>query len=393
MDTREDPWSRPLPTPPAAPAPHRLAGLRVGVPAGHQLDFDGDGEAAAAFELARERLRTAGASLVEVDLAPFLEAGDLLYDGPWVAERTVAIDGFLAQHPDALHPVTRSIFERADLVTGSDVFRGLHALEERRLQATATWAVADVLLLPTVPTTPTVARLLEDPIGANTLLGRYTNFVNLLDLAGLAVPSTTGSRGVPVGVTFLAPAGQDALLLAVGSAWERLCEGEGTPEPSREAPAAPGGSSGDPRDLGDARVAVVGAHLAGEPLHGALLALGATLECAARTAPEYRLFALAQDATPTGAPAVPVARPGLLRVPAGGEPIAAEVYRVPLTALGALVASVPAPLGIGTVRLEDGTAVLGFLCEAAGTHDALDITEHGGWRAYRRAGSSHPAGA
>lgn len=218
----QDPWSRALPVPPAAPVGLDVADLRVAVPAADDLDFEGDGEAEAAFRVARDRLAAAGARLVEVALAPFRDAGDLLYDGPWVAERTAALEGFLTRRPEAVHPVTAAVLARAGSVSGPDVFRGLHALQEARLRADRTWAVADVLLLPTVPTAPTVARLLADPLGANAMLGRYTHFGNLLDLAALAVPSGVTAAGVPTGVTFFAPAGEDTLLLAVGAAWEAV---------------------------------------------------------------------------------------------------------------------------------------------------------------------------
>jgi allophanate hydrolase len=236
----EDPWSRPLPVPPPEPARRALAETRVGVPASG-LDFDGDAEAERAFDRAVGRLVRAGARLVPVDLRPFVEVGDLLYDGPWLAERTLELDDFLARRPDALHPVTRAVLARAGDVSGRDVFRGLHALQGARRRVAGTWDDVDVLLVPTAPTAPTVDRLLADPLAANAVLGRYTNFVNLLDLAALAVPSEVTAGGVPVGVTFLAPAGADGLLLGVGAAWERAVGGAAgrvLPVPSGGPPEA-----------------------------------------------------------------------------------------------------------------------------------------------------------
>jgi allophanate hydrolase len=174
---------------------------------------------------------------VPVDLAPFFAVGDLLYDGPWLAERAVGVEDFLESRADALHPVIRTVLARAGSVSGKDVFRGLHALEDARGRLGRTWHDVDVVLVPTAPTAPTVERLLADPLGANAVLGRYTNFVNLLDLAALAVPSEVSPRGIPVGVTFLAPAGGDGLLLGVGQAWEKVVAGAGAPRRGTRSPA------------------------------------------------------------------------------------------------------------------------------------------------------------
>ncbi len=371
-----DPFSREVPLPPGVPPATGLAGLRVGVPLVRDVaaDFDGDADAAAAFESAVRRLADAGAHLVPVDLTPFLEVAALLYDGPWIAERTAAIGDFVAARPEALHPVTRAVLAGAEHVRGVDVFRGLHALAEARRRTAGVWDGVDALMVPTAPTAPTIERMLADPLGANTVLGRYTNFVNLLDLAAIAVPSALTPGGLPVGVTFLAPSGGDSLLLGLGAAWQRAVDlplgatghrarpGEGLP-----LPAVPG-----PEEV---LIAVVGAHLEGEPLNADLLRLGARLHARTHTAAAYRLYALPSQAGG-------LARPGLVRVPSGGASVEAEVYRMPVASLGRLVAGVPAPLGFGTVRLADGSGVLGFLCEQAGLDGAVDITAHGGWRAF-----------
>lgn len=385
-----DPFSRALACPPAVPAEIDFRGLRVGVPAVRDVDsdFDGDRQAAAAFESALQRLSGMGARVVPVDLDPFLEVGAMLYGGPFLAERTADLEGFIAGHRQALHPVIRAVMAGADSISGSDVFRGLHALAQARLRTAGVWDSIDAMMVPTIPTAPTVETMLADPIRANGVLGRYTNFVNLLDLAGIAVPSDVMPGGVPVGVTFLAPAGSDALLLGIGAAWqvaagqpvgiagEPLDLGD-TPEVV-PGPGGPAAEDAGPVGADDVLVAVVGAHLQGEPLNPDLVQLGARLHATLPTAPEYRLYALAGE---PGAPA----RPGLVRVPTGGGSVATEVYRMPVESLGRLVASVPAPLGFGTVRLADGSQVLGFLCEQAGLEGATDITGFGGWREYRAA--------
>jgi allophanate hydrolase len=379
-----DPFSRDLPVPPPVPAPPDLNALRIGVPA-HALGLDDD--AAAAFEAAVARLGRLGVRVVPVDLRPFMQVGDLLYGGPWVAERLADLEHFVSAHPDALHPVTRQILTGAIAVSGADAFRGMHALAQGRASTAAAWADADVILVPTAPEAPTVEESLADPFGPNARLGRFTNFVNLLDLAAIALPSSMTPAGVPVGVTFLGPAGSDGLLAGLGEVWQRaagLPVGatgfalEAAADPSaalgtgaaREVPADEAGA--DHAD--EVLIAVVGAHLAGEPLNPVLFDLGARLHARTRTAQEYRLLAL---------PGLP-ARPGLVRVTEGGGAVDAEVYRMPAASVGPLLAGVPAPLGLGPVRLGDGSSVLGFLCESAGAQGAVDITWSGGWRAYRQ---------
>ncbi len=372
-----DPYSRQHPVPGPEPEPIDPRGLRIGVPAVRDVaaDFDGDAEAADAFESALRRMSRLGATLVPTDLAPFLAVGRMLYQGPWLAERGAALGDFISTNPESLHPVTRQVLSGADQVSGTEVFRGLHALASAQLRTRAVWDEVDALLLPTAPTAPTVERLLADPLGANTVLGRYTNFVNLLDLSGVAVPSEVARTGVPIGVTFLGPAGADSFLLGLAQAWQVSLGSRPQERPVGAAPAR--ASRARPTGSDEVLVAVVGAHMAGEPLHDDLLALGGRLHSRVETAPAYRLFAL-----PTSPGALP--RPGLVRVEHGGAAIEAEVYRLPVSAVGRLLVGVPAPLGIGSVRLADGSEALGFLCEAAGTVGATDITVHGGWRAFRR---------
>jgi allophanate hydrolase len=215
-----DPYSRALPAPPATPRWTDLTCLRVGVPDPAALEMT-DEDARRAFAAARERLAAIGVQVIAVDLGPFVEAGSLLYDGPWVAERVAGLETFIVEHADALHPVTREVLAGADRLTGVDVFRGMHALARARTATTPVWDAVDVLMVPTAPGAPLIEDVLADPIGENAALGRFTNFVNLLDLAGLAVPSTTTPAGVPVGVTFLGRAGSDALLAGLGDVWQR----------------------------------------------------------------------------------------------------------------------------------------------------------------------------
>jgi allophanate hydrolase len=363
-----DPYSRaaPLGTP-SAPT----ANLRLGVPSPGARVFFGDKLAAASYEAALDRLKKLGADIVEIDIEPFYETARLLYEGPWLAERLVATRALLASSPEAMHPVTREIIINAGRVTAADAFTAFYKLEELRRTADQVFRQIDALVLPTAPTVYTVEQMLGDPIQLNSRLGTYTNFVNLLDLCGLAVPASMRADGTPFGITLLAPHGADARLASVG----RLFHADtglplgalGLPQPTL-IPL--------PKDVagGEIALAVIGAHLSGMPLDHELKALGARMLEKTATAPDYRLYALA-DSHP--------AKPGLLRVEAGtGTTIEIEIWALPAEGFGRFVAAVPPPLSIGTLRLDDGRTVKGFLVEAAAVESAPDISSFGGWRAY-----------
>ncbi len=361
-----DPYAREwMPT--AQSSARSLRGVRFGVPRAAQLEFFGDESYARAFDAALQRLREAGAQLIEIDFEPFVAAARLLYEGPFVAERLAAIRPFFEKQPDALHPVIREIIGGAAKWSAADVFAAQDQLAALRMQTEGVWQHIDAIVTPTSATTATVDELEADPIRVNSRFGYYTNFVNLLDLSALAVPAgvcPVGAHGgLPFGVTFVGRAHQDAGLLGLARAWL----GEAG---QSEAPAAPD----DARKT--VRIAVVGAHLSGEPLNGQLTQRGARLIEATTTAPAYRLYALA-SASSGG-----IAKPGLVRVPSGGAPIAIEVWEMPVAGFGSFVAEVPSPLGIGTLLLADGTQVQGFLCESIALEGAADITAFGGWRAY-----------
>ena len=369
-----DPWSRrvSLGAPGALP-PH----LRVGVPDAASRRFFGDAAAERAFDAALALYAGLGATLVPVDFAPLFAVADLLYEGAWVAERYAAIRPFIAAHRDALHPTTARIILGAESLSAADAFAGIYRLAELRRAAEPLWGGLDLLAVPTVPRAYRVAELDADPIGPNTALGTYTNFVNLLDLCALAVPGPSRDDGLPGGTTLVAPAGRDGFLASIGAALHAAAAvpmGAGTHPvpPAPDVPAAAGPEDG-------IEIVVIGAHLSGMPLNRDIVALGATFRRAVDTRPEYRLHAL---------PGGPPARPGLLRVAEGGGAVAAEVWSLPPAGFGRFVETIPAPLGIGRVRLADGTAPAGFLCEPAGLVGARDITHLGGWRRFVAEGAA-----
>jgi allophanate hydrolase len=369
-----------------APQPGALPpGLRVGVPDARSRRFGGDAQSRRAFDAALADLERVlgGGKADAVDMSVLFEAAGLLYSGPWVAERYQAIRAFIEATPDALHPTTRRIIAGAAAFSAADAFAGFYRLAELERAAEAIWERIDVLLVPTYPRPRTVADLEADPIGPNSELGTYTNFVNLLDLCALAVPSRRRKDGFASGITLIAPRGRDGLIAALGA---RLHAAAGGTIGATDAPvpAACGGlATAAP---GEIEVAVVGAHLSGMPLNGDLASCNARFLRAARTTGDYRLYALEGG---------PPFRPGLMRVADGtGTAIAAEVWAVPASAFGGFIAGIPAPLGIGTTRLADGTAPKGFIVEAQGLEGARDISSLGGWREYMASlGTARPAGA
>jgi allophanate hydrolase len=343
--------------------------IRAGVPRAVDLEFFGDTDAERLYAGALERLGALGAERVEIDLSPFLAAAELLYGGPWVAERLVAAGALLERDPGAIHPVVRGILEGARAATALDAFRGQYRLRELRSAAEAEWAKMDVLVVPTTPTTYSIAEIEAEPVARNARLGRYTNFVNLFDLAGVAVPAGFREDGLPLGVTFVGPAFSDAALLALAARFRRTGEWTvgATGIRAIEAPLTGARS-------GDVLVAVAGAHLSGQPLNHQLTNRAGTLVRVCRTARDYRLHALSGTRPP---------KPGLVRS-AGfeGPGIEVEVWALDAAAFGRFVEEVPPPLAIGTVVLDDGTAVKGFVCEPNALENAVEITHHGGWRAY-----------
>jgi allophanate hydrolase len=365
---RADPYSRnrPLGKTGAMP-PH----VKLGVPRAGQLLFFGDRQYEVEYNAALRRLAGLGCEFVEIDIEPFYETARLLYEGPWVAERTIVAHSILSSDPNAINPVTREIILSGLRPTAIDAFRAFYKLEALRRVADHTFRQIDALVLPTAPTAYSVKQVLTDPIQLNSRLGTYTNFVNLLDLCGLAVPASMTEAGVPFGITLLAPGGADARLAEIGRAFHAdtaLALGAlKDPQP----PLVPASTSLTDNEVA---VAVVGAHLSGLPLNGELRALGGRLLEAAKSAPDYRLYALAGTKPP---------KPGLLRVVGGkGVAIDVEVWGLPTEAFGRLVASVPMPLSIGTIKLSDGRDVKGFLVEPVATIDARDISSFGGWRAF-----------
>ncbi len=348
-------------------------GFRFGVPA--KLEWFGDSENEALFARAVEMLESLGGKRVDVDFEPFRALGDLLY-GPWVIERYLSVGAFIEAHPEQALPVTRDIVLGATRHGGGDVFRGVYQRDDLQRACRAQLANLELMVTPTVPTHYRLRDDREDPRAINDRLGIYTRFANFLDVPVLSVPAGFRSDGLPFGISLVGHPGRDGELDALGAILHARCE-SGMGRARAKVPAPPVfGSVSQPAE---ARLAVVGAHLRGLPLHHQLTECGARFVASVRTSPDYRLYVL-----PNSEPL----KPGLLRVTSGGQAIELEVFDLSWAELGKFMANVRAPLVIGTVRTESGVDVKCFLCEPHALEGAEDITAHGGFRAFLKARSS-----
>ncbi|SLM64295.1 MULTISPECIES: allophanate hydrolase [Dickeya] len=360
----DDAYSRvhPHTTPAALPVHPRLA-----LP--HPLEFFGDTHAEQAFQHALSQLQALGAKLEPIDFSPFVQLARQLYEGPWVAERTVAVGALLSEQPQAIDPVVRGIIAKGAEFSACDVFEAEYLRASLARQIATRLSGFDALVVPTTPTIHTRAEIAQQPVAYNSQFGFYTNFTNLADLCGLALPAPFRDDGLPAGITLLAPAWHDAALAAFGQRWQAATQLPlgATAQPLPAPPACPGACS--PHHV---RLAVVGAHLRGMPLNHQLVSRNAVWVEETSTSADYRLYALANT--------VP-AKPGLVKT-GQGQPITVELWDIPLARFGEFVAEIPSPLGIGSITLADGRCVKGFICEPAALQGAQDITAFGGWRSY-----------
>ena len=349
----QDAYSRSFPSPALSSFP---SGFRLGVPRPDQRQFFDDSDASAAFSRDLQLIESLGARIVEFDFEPFAEVARALYEGPWVAERYAATKPLIESNPDALLPVTRAIIEGARKFDAVAAFEAFYRLANQKRKTSRVWSEFDAMVVPTAPRLYTIAEVEADSIRLNSRLGTYTNFVNLLDLAALAIPAGIRANGIPFGVSLIGPAWSDEALIGMANRFGDANAG---------LPYCP---------VGYVPLAVCGAHLAGEPLNYQLTGIGAfQIECC-RTSPNYRLYALAGTKPP---------KPGLFFSPDGGDSIEVEVWAVPESTFGSFVNGVPPPLAIGSCTLEGGRTVKSFVCEPYALAGARDITSFGGWRAFR----------
>ncbi|UAW98924.1 allophanate hydrolase [Halopseudomonas nanhaiensis] len=348
------------------PATLMQASPRFGIPS--QLPWFGDTQAEAAWQASLTRLKEMAVELVDIDFAPMQQLAELLYGGPWVAERYAAIASFMDEHADQMNEVVRGILANAARFSAADTYRAEYRRADLAREIQLRMQQVDALLVPTAPRLPTLAEVAAEPVEVNSQLGTWTNFVNLADGSALALPAGMRDDGLPSGITLIGAAWQDEALAEFGRRWQAFAPWKAgatqrelpAPAPARDAPE------------GYVRLAVVGAHLTGMPLNTQLVERRARFVESTFTADNYRLYALPNTTPP---------KPGLIRS-ADGAAIIVELWDVPLQAFGSFVALIPAPLGIGTLTLQDGRQVKGFICEGAAVEGATDITHLGGWRAY-----------
>ncbi|WP_339713004.1 allophanate hydrolase [uncultured Sneathiella sp.] len=356
----------------AKPLPTIPPKIIVGVPDPKSIKFFGDKIQEASFQEGLDDLTKLGAEIIEIDFTPFYDVAQMLYEGAWIAERYTTIEKLMETNPDAIHPVTREIISAAEKFSSADVFRGMYRLEHLKRLAEPILAALDYLCVPTIPTFYKVEDLEKDPVTPNSNFGTYTNFVNLLDMCAVSFPIGPRSDGRPGSLTLLAPAGKDAEIAVIGqelqSRLQRKMGATDWPTPPFLQQKA-----GSVR-ANEIEIAVCGAHMSGLPLNKEL-----TLRCGrfirkASTANEYQFYALAGG---------PPDRPGLVRTePGKGYEIELEVWALPKEELGFFMENIPYPLAIGTVQLNDGTNLKGFVCEAAGVHGAKNISDLKTWRRY-----------
>ena len=351
-----------------APAAAKMLPLkpRLGIPAA--TPWFGDSQYAAAWEASLEKLRAMGVELIELDYSPMQQLAELLYGGPWVAERYAAVTEFMDAHADLMNPVVRGILAQAQNFSATDTYKAEYRRADLARTIQSLMATVDALLVPTTPRMPTLEEVEQAPVLVNSQLGTWTNFVNLADCSALALPAGLREDGLPFGITLIGAAWQDASLAEFGRRWEAFAPWQaGATGRTLPAPAA-----ATQAPAGHVRLAVVGAHLSGMPLNTQLTERHARFVESTFTADNYRLYALPNTTPP---------KPGLIRASEGAA-IAVELWDVPVDLFGSFVALVPAPLGIGTLTLQDGREVKGFICEGAAVDGATDITHLGGWRAF-----------
>lgn len=334
-----------------------------------QLKFFGDTEYEACYQAAIETLKTKGVTLKSIDYALFDEVARLLYEGPWVSERYIATLPLIRDQPEAVFPAVRGIIEAGETPKATDLFKAQYRLQTLKARCEQYLEGVDALLTPTAGRHFTIEEMLEEPVRRNSELGYYTNFVNLLDMAAIAVPIAMTQSATPFGITLTAEAFSDRRLLSIANClqqWFPMPLGAGSlPQPAMSDTPV---SRNDWQDI-----VVCGAHMKGMPLNWQLSERGARFITATTTTPDYRLYALDES---------PIKRPALVRSAEGGQAIEVEVWRMPASEYGSFLSGIAAPLGLGQVALQDHTSRCGFIAEGVAVESATEVTQFGGWRSY-----------
>ena len=338
------------------------------VPKMEQLEFFGNYSAKNIFLDSIKKMESLGGIKKEIDFSIFIQAAKLLYEGPWVAERYVAIEELIQQHPEELLPVINTIIGGAEGKLATDAFKAEYQMQVYRAKAKEMLSQFDFLMTPTAGTIYTVDEVNADPIKLNSNLGYYTNFMNLLDCACVAVPAGFLENGLPWGVSLVSTAMHDRKLLSFANKWQQ--HNKFTPGNLENALPISDATAISYSDM--IPVIVCGAHLEGLALNWQLTERGALLLEQTQSANSYRMFVI------EGA----LERPGMVRDDEEGTAIDIEIWQVPKSEFGSFVAAIPAPLGIGKVETTDGRWLPGFICEGSAIIGAKEISHSGGWRQY-----------
>jgi len=335
------------------------------------LNFWGDQQSEHAFKQAIQLLTSFQAHITEIDFSAFEKLAAQLYQGPWVAERTAAVDDLIHQNQKDFDPTVLEIIKQGYQFTAIDAYNAEYLKQNLARTIQETLANFDALIVPTSPTIYTIEEVKLEPIKLNSQFGTYTNFTNLADLSALALPAGFRADGLPFGITLIAPAWHDAALAHFGKIWQNHLNlslgATGRNLKPHQSILAPSNHY--------IRLAVVGAHLTGMPLNFQLLTRDAVHIETTRTAHKYSLYEL-QGVIPP--------KPGLVRNESDGQAIVVELWDIPTARFGEFVAEIPAPLGIGNIELKDGRWVKGFICESYALTNAKNISHFGGWYVYQQ---------
>jgi allophanate hydrolase len=368
---KNDPFSRVLPL----EIKQAKVSFTFGVP--NRLEFFGDQASERAFHSAIKLMESLGGKATYFNYAPLAKAASALYESAFVSERYQAIREFFDAQAQAVFDPVRKIIAQGKNYSAADLFAVQTELASANIYKNELMADVDFLLLPTTPTTYTIAQMQADPITLNRNLGYYTNFVNLLDMAAISVPAGFKAPKLPFGITLVGPAGSDLTLAQYAQNYMQASDITHLGALALTLPTPMGildlWQSNTAPSQDRKLVAVVGAHLSGMPLNSQLVERGAVLKKQDRTAAEYELYALPNTSPP---------KPGLKHVGSGGTAISIEIWEMTMHDFGSFVSLIPSPLGIGTLKLEDGNSVQGFICEPKALENATNISAFGGWRNY-----------
>lgn len=330
--------------------------LKIAIPSQKDLKFFGNKAYEVSYHNFIALLLEKNYIIEEIDFSPMFKAAELLYGGPWLAERYNAVGDFINKNPNAVVDTTLKIISQGKALTATSYFEAEYQLNAFKKQFEGYTKLYDAFLMPTAGTIFTKKEVSEQPIDSNTKLGYYTNFMNLLDCTAIALPVAITDNNLPFGITLFGPAFNDNNLLTISRS---MSEKKLLNTPMSETEFI--------------ELAVCGAHKTGGTLNYQLLEVNAIYKETLLTTPEYRFYALSH---------LDPVRPGLIKDPKKGGSIEVQVWKVPANKLGGFINQIGAPLTFGKINLENGEVVTSFLCESYALEKAKEITHLQTWENY-----------